>query len=60
MTVNALYGRFLAQVTHRTVPLLLVLLGNYREQDCFNVISSPHTPLVLDHSWLTKHNPQID
>lgn len=60
MTTNALDVRFLAQVTHRTSPLFLVLLGIHCELVQLNLISSPCTSLVLGHSWLEKHNPQIE
>ena len=52
ITANALDGRFLAGVTHRTTWVLLVLSGNHREYIQFNLIPSPSTPLVLGHAWL--------
>lgn len=58
ITVNDLDGRFLARITHRTAPLLLILSGNHRKQIELNLISSLCMLLVLGHSWL--QNPQID
>lgn len=56
ISVNALNGKFLAQITHRTVPLLLVLCGYHREYIQLNIIFSP-TSLVLGLTWLRLHNP---
>ncbi len=53
-------GRLLARVTTRTCPVQLQLSGNHFEEISFFVIDSPLIPLVLGHSWLTKHNPHID
>lgn len=38
ISVNALDGKFLAQITHLTVPLLLVLSGNHRDCIQLNII----------------------
>ena len=59
INANALNGDLLAQITHRTKPLLLVL-SNHREYIQFHLISSPLTPIVLGQPWLIKHNPHID
>lgn len=40
--------------------LFLLLLGNHLEQIQFNPISSPHTPLILDHPWLRWPDPHIN
>lgn len=60
IAVFALDGRLLAQVTHRTVPLPLLLSGNHREHIQLLIIPSPQSPLVFGHTWLKLHNPQID
>jgi len=60
LNANALNGQFLAQVTHRTKPVNLILSGNHCEFIQFHLISSPHAPIVLGHPWLRTHNPQID
>lgn len=54
VTVYALDGRLLAQVTHHTSQLLLVLSGNHHNQVQPNFISLPCAPLVMGHSWLKK------
>lgn len=58
--VNALNGEKLAKITHRTIPVTLVLSGNHREEVQFLLISSPHAPVVLGLPWLKLHNPHID
>lgn len=45
--VNALDGRLIAQVTHCTVPLTLIVSDNHRESILLFVIISPLSPLVL-------------
>ncbi len=60
LEASTLDGRLLARVTTRTCPVQLQLSGNHFEEISFFVIDSPLIPLVLGHSWLTKHNPHID
>ncbi len=60
LEASTLDGRLLARVTTRTCPVQLQLSGNHFEEIPFFVIDSPLIPLVLGHSWLTKHNPHID
>lgn len=60
VTTLALDGRLLAQVTHRSEPVTLILSGNHREVIHFNILSAPTTPLILGHPWLVKHNPIIN
>lgn len=57
---NALNGELLAQVTHRTEFLQLLLSGNHRETIQFHVMPSSRAPIVLGLPWLQKHNPHID
>lgn len=57
---NSLDGQLLAHVTQCTVPVTLCISGNHREEIQFKIISAPHTPLVLGHPWLKRHNPMID
>ncbi|KAI3367921.1 hypothetical protein L3Q82_026751 [Scortum barcoo] len=54
------HGRILAQVTHRTLPVKLVLSGNHVESIQLLVISSPATPLIIGYPWLATHNPHMD
>lgn len=56
----AVDGRILAQVTHRTVPVTLVLSGNHHETIQLLVISAHNTPLIMGYPWLAAHNPNID
>lgn len=58
--VSALSGQCLPDITHVTEPLSLTLSCNHTEKLCFFVFLAPLTPLVLGHSWLLQHNPQID
>lgn len=60
LTASALNGSFLAQVTHCTMPVSLLLSGNHREEVKLYIIKSPDTPLVLGLPWLKTHNPHID
>ena len=60
LVANALNGRKLADITHVSAPVSLLVSGNHREQIQLHIIESPHAPLVLGHPWLRKHNPHID
>lgn len=60
LVANALDGRFMAKVTHHTKPLKLIVSGNHHELIKFNLISSPHSPLILGYPWLKTHNPHFD
>lgn len=57
---RALNGSFLAELTHYTVPVTVVLSGSHSEQIRFCVMPAPHMPLVLGFHWLKLHNPQIN
>ena len=54
--VFALDGRLLARITHRTVPVSLLLSGNHHETISLYIIPSPTSPLVLGLPWLKLHN----
>ncbi|KAI3366537.1 hypothetical protein L3Q82_000666 [Scortum barcoo] len=62
----AVDGRILAQVTHRTLPVKLVLSGNHVESIQLLVISSPATPLIIGllvsptGEAPTPHSPLIE
>lgn len=56
----ALDGSELAQITHRTVPVVLRASGNHSEVISFYLVPSPSAPLVLGLPWLKLHNPHID
>ncbi|KAL1021133.1 hypothetical protein UPYG_G00009230, partial [Umbra pygmaea] len=53
-------GRLLSKISLRTEPLTLQISGNHFEDCSFLVIHSPHVPIVLGHTWLVRHNPQVD
>lgn len=38
----------------------LVVDGNHVEEVSFLIIDSPQVPVILDLTWLVKHNPHID
>lgn len=59
-TVYALDGSVLSKVLHSTTLVSLHVSGNHQETLTFFVFCSPSTPIDLGHSWLVKHNPQID
>ena len=60
VSVKALDGRFIGNVTHKTEPLRLLLSGNHHETLQFHIFHSPDLPLVLGYPWLRRHNPQLD
>ena len=59
LSVQALNGSHLGNVTQQTVPLSLVISGNHVEVIQFKVLNSSSAPLVLGRPWLIKHNPHI-
>ena len=52
--------KILAHVAHHTEPLHLLLSSKHFEHIQFNVISSPHSPVVQGLQWLKLHNSHID
>lgn len=58
--VNALDGRLISRVTHRTGPLTLRISGNHSETIQLLIIPSPASPIVLGLPWLKLHNPMVD
>ncbi len=73
ISVSALNGQSLPQISLSTVPITLVTSGNHSETITFLVTSgnhsetitflvthSPLAPVVLGHTWLTQHNPRVD
>uniref|UniRef100_A0A8C5EI19 ribonuclease H n=1 Tax=Gouania willdenowi TaxID=441366 RepID=A0A8C5EI19_GOUWI len=57
---NALDGRLLGTITHRTVPVHLVLAGRHHETVQFHILKTPQHPVILGFPWLHRHNPHID
>lgn len=57
---KALNGLQLAQITHVTFPVSLLISGNHQETIVSHILDSPEVPIVLGHPWLVKHNPHID
>lgn len=60
LQMSALNGSLLAEITHHTQEITLVLSGNHVEKICLFLFKSPNTLLVLGYPWLKQHNPQID
>lgn len=56
----ALNGEEIARITHRTLPVTVVVSGNHVENLGFLLLPSPQNPVVLGYPWLSRHNPQID
>jgi hypothetical protein len=59
--VEVIDGRTIASgaITHETTPLELCI-GKHMEKIIFNIISTPHHPIILGLPWLEAHNPIID
>ncbi|KAL0185787.1 hypothetical protein M9458_017457, partial [Cirrhinus mrigala] len=60
ITVNALNGQALPDITHTTGPVTLVTSGNHLESITLLLTLSPLAPIVLGHPWLVQHNPRVD
>ncbi len=60
ISVSALNGQSLPQISLSTVTITLVTSGNHSETITFLVTHSPLAPVVLGHPWLTQHNPRVD
>uniref|UniRef100_A0A672F8Z2 Gypsy retrotransposon integrase-like protein 1 n=1 Tax=Salarias fasciatus TaxID=181472 RepID=A0A672F8Z2_SALFA len=60
LEARSLNGLHLAHVSHKTVPVSLVLAGNHQETISFHLIRNSRSPLVLGYPWLQSHNPRID
>ncbi len=60
ISVSALNGQSLPQISLSTVPITLVTSGNHSETITILVTHSPLAPVVLGHPWLTQHNPRVD
>ena len=62
-SVTALDGRPLGTGSVTKITNLLsmqVAFGNHVERIRFFLVESPTYPIVLGHSWLRKHKPQIN
>lgn len=61
LKIEVIDGREIASgiVNEETVPVKL-RIAEQEEQLTFNVISSPHHPLILGLSWFKYHNPDVD
>jgi hypothetical protein len=59
--VEVIDGRTIASgaITHETTPLELCI-DKHMEKIVFNIISTPHHPIILGLPWLEAHNPIID
>jgi hypothetical protein len=59
--VEVIDGRTIAfgAITHETTPLELCI-DKHTEKIVFNIISTPHHPIILGLPWLETHNPIID
>lgn len=57
---SAFDGHLQGTVTHQTVPVHMLLSGNYHEIIPFHILQSPQLPLILGYPWLRRHNPNID
>ncbi|KAL0150082.1 hypothetical protein M9458_054741, partial [Cirrhinus mrigala] len=60
ITVNALNGQALPDITHTTGPVTLITSGNHLESITLLLTPSPLAPIVLGHPWLVQHNPRVD
>ena len=60
LSATAPDGHLLKRITHRTVPVEMIVSGNHRERISFLLIDSLHSPIILGLPWLQVHNPQID
>ena len=41
-------------------PVHMLLPGDHRETIRFMLLPTPSQPVILGHSWLRRHNPNID
>ncbi len=59
--VEVIDGRTIAfgAITHETTPLEFCI-SKHTEKIVFNIISTPHHPIILGLLWLEAHNPIID
>ncbi len=60
ISVSAVDGQSLPEISLSTVPITLITSGNHSETITFLVTNSPLAPVVLGHPWLTQHNPRVD
>lgn len=61
LELEVIDGREIAcgMVKEETVPIEL-RIGDQKEKLVFNVIPSPHHPIILGLPWLKYHNPDVD
>ncbi|XDV31031.1 hypothetical protein PO909_033808 [Leuciscus waleckii] len=60
ISVCALNGQELPNISLTTGPITLVTSGNHTETIPFLLMDSPVASIVLGHPWLVKHNPRVD
>lgn len=57
---NSISGQKIGYITHATAPLKMRVSGNHQEEIKLHLIDSPHSPVILGHPWMAKHNPKLD
>ena len=60
ISARVLDGQVLGRVTSRTNPVHMLLPRGHRETIRFMFLPTPTQPVILGHSWLRRHNPNID
>ena len=60
LVTSSLNGQRLGCITWATRPLKIRISGNHQEEISLLIIDTPHSPVVLGHPWMAKHQPQVD
>ena len=60
LVANSLNGQNIGRIMKVTTPLKLRISGNHQEKISLLIIDTPHSPVILGHPWMVKHNPEID
>ena len=55
LVANSLNGQRIGRITKATIPLRLLISGYHQETVSLLIIDTPHTPVVLGHSWMVTH-----
>ena len=60
LVANSLDGQRIGRITKAIIPLRLLVSGNHQETISLLIIDTPHSPVILGHLWMVKHNLELE
>ena len=60
LVANYLDSQRLGCITKAAIPLCPLVCGKHQETISLLIIDTHHSPVVVGHPWMVKHNPKLD